>query len=239
MHNICDMHSHILPGMDDGSRNADESVQMMRVAYAQGVGRMCATPHYYPVETVDSFLERRRVAVAALNSKIAEYAKPLPEICLGAEVAFRPGLEHEEQLDKLCLGSSRYLLLEMPFAKWGKDVLRSVHNICNRGITPIIAHMERYLSMQNTGTIRQLLQADVLVQMNASQLLRFFGRNKACRLLCSGVVQLLGSDCHNTTSRAPNMGAAVSVLKKRGLEDVLQHINQMANDIFSQAVGER
>jgi len=240
MHDVYDMHGHFLPEMDDGSRSTEESVQMLRAAYEQGVRYMCATPHYYPVETVDAFLSRRQKAADALERKMAGQTEPLPRICYGAEVAFRVGLENETQLDKLCLGKSRYLLLEMPFVRWGKDVIRSLHNICNtRGVIPIIAHLERYLGRQSAQSIHQLLQADVLVQVNTGQFERCISRRKACGLLRSGVVQLLGSDCHNTTDRAPNMGAAVEYLQKHGMQDVLEHINRLSADIFAQAMGER
>lgn len=236
-HGICDMHGHFLPGMDDGCKTPEESVQVLKSSYEQGVRRMFATPHYYPVEPVEAFLARRQVSEELLRQRMAQEAEPLPRLCMGAEVAFRPGLSSEEALEQLCLGRSRYLLLEMPFAPWGSDVIREVGNLCRtRGIIPIVAHIERYLPMQSRQTVNKLLEQDVLVQMNADELLRFGSRRQARKLLQSGVVQLLGTDCHNMTTRAPNLGPAAEYLRKRSMDGVLRGIEQRSNEIFSGAV---
>ena len=155
---FCDLHSHILPGMDDGCQTVEESVQMLRSCYEQGIHKICATPHYYPVESVDEFLKRRNESVQLLHKALEQEKLPVPKICLGAEVAYRPGICYQEDLDKLCIGNSQYLLLEMPFNKWGEEVIRTVRNICNvRGITPILAHIERYLSMQDKDVLERIL----------------------------------------------------------------------------------
>jgi len=236
---ICDIHGHFLPGMDDGCKTVEESLQVLKSSFAQGVRGMFATPHYYPVEPVETFCGRRQAAEQLLRQHMERETAPLPRICMGAEVAYRPGLSYEDALERLCLGRSRYLLLEMPFAPWGSNVIREVGNICRtRGIVPIIAHLERYLSMQSRQTVGKLLEQDVLVQMNAGELLRFGSRRQAQGLLKSGVVQLLGTDCHNMTTRAPNLGLAAKHLRRRGLGAVLAEIEQLSNEIFSEAVGE-
>lgn len=235
---ICDLHGHFLPGMDDGCKTVEEAIQVLGSSYAQGVRQMLATPHYYPIEPIAAFLERREAAMQALSRQIEAEAQPLPQICLGAEVAYRPGLGYEEELDKLCLGSSRYLLLEMPFERWGDEVVRSVRNICStKGITPIIAHIERYLSMQSRDTLMGVLEQDVLVQMNAEHLLQFRSRRQGRKLLESGTVQLLGSDCHNMTTRQPNIGPAVAYLEKKGMDRVVRSIAQLSQSVFQEAAG--
>ena len=102
-HGICDMHGHFLPGMDDGCKTPEESVQVLKSSYEQGVRRMFATPHYYPVEPVGEFLRRRDAAWNRLQGQLEKEPDAcVPRICLGAEVAFRPGLSYEEDLRKLC-----------------------------------------------------------------------------------------------------------------------------------------
>lgn len=117
---ICDLHSHILPGMDDGCKTVGESMQVLRDSWEQGITAMFATPHYYPVESVDAFLTRRRNAWQKLSEHMQQSSEQMPKICLGAEVAYRPGLCYEEDLRALCLGNSRYLLLELPFSRWNR-----------------------------------------------------------------------------------------------------------------------
>lgn len=236
---FCDMHSHLLPGMDDGCKSVEESVRVLRSSYDQGVRQIFATPHYYPVETVDTFLKRREAAMQALSKRLEQVELPVPQICLGAEVAYRPGIGYQEDLEKLCLGKSRYMLLEMPSSPWSDEVVRSVRNMCStKGIIPIIAHIEYCMPMQSRDVLMRILEQDVLVQMNAGCLLRFSSRGNGRRLLKNGVVQLLGTDCHNMTSRKPNMGLAMAYLEKKGMTRTVREITALSQSIFREAFGE-
>ncbi len=239
-YSFCDLHSHILPGMDDGCQTVGGAIQLLRASYEQGIKKICATPHYYPVESVEEFLVRRDTSVASLQKALEQVTLPVPQICLGAEVAYRPGICYQEDLNKLCIGKSQYLLLELPFGKWGEEVIRTVRSICNvQGLTPILAHIERYLPMQDKHILEQLLDQEVLVQMNAARLLHLSSRGQARRLLHNGTVQLLGSDCHNNTSRPQNLGQAVEYLQKKGMDDVLEELSRRSRRIFREAVGEK
>ena len=233
---ICDLHGHFLPGMDDGSRSVAESLQMLELAAEQGIGQMFATPHYYPVETVEEFLERRQRAAELLQDAMAKSQKKLPKIVLGAEVAYRPGLGNADELEKLCLGNSRFLLLELPFRPWNQSMFRDISSIANvRGILPIIAHVERYIAIQNTKVFRQLMEQDVLLQMNAESLLRWPASIRAKKLLRYGTVHLLGSDCHNLESRKPNLGLAFDYLSKCKLDAAAEAAAELSMEIFNQA----
>lgn len=235
MMQICDFHSHILPGMDDGCQTVEESLEALRRSYAQGVGMLCLTPHYYPVESVSTFLARRQAAMDTLSKAMAEAGGPFPRLCLGAEVAYHPGLSILENLECLCLGSSHYLLLELPFQRWGREMMRDIRNLCNtKGVIPILAHIERYLPLQTKSIMNEMLSQDVLVQMNGEFLLDWKTRLKAKSLLKNGTVQLLGSDCHNLTDRAPTLGEAVALLEKRNHYYLSQILGQ-SEEIFSQA----
>lgn len=210
---------------------------MLQSSYVQGISRMFATPHYYPVETVEAFLERRQAAYERLREHLADCGTPVPEICLGAEVAYRAGISREEKLEKLCLGNSRYLLLELPFRRWDSNVVRDIQIICStRNITPILAHIERYLDLQTRDSLNSVLEQDVLVQMNAGNFLRFGSRQTAVKLLKNGAVQLLGTDCHNMTTRPPNLGPALEYLQKHGMKDIAQNIGDFSMQIFDEAM---
>lgn len=234
---ICDMHGHFLPGMDDGCKDVQESVELLRYCYREGVRMMFATPHYYPVESAEEFLRRREVAYNELQAYIdSNGITDIPQIRLGAEVAYRQGLNHLEGLEKLCLGNSKYLLLELPFEKWSNSLLRDVSNICcARGIIPIFAHIERYLSLQSKDVLSRLLQVDGLVQMNAGALLRFPGSLRCRALIRNGVVQLLGSDCHNMQTRKPNLHLAAQKLVKYKLSSKLEEMAELSCHIFCNA----
>ncbi|MCC8098519.1 MAG: capsular polysaccharide biosynthesis protein [Clostridiales bacterium] len=233
-----DLHSHILPGMDDGYRSCERSAEALRLSVEQGVAGMMATSHYYPKETVGRFLERREAAYQSLMAYLEKEGSPAPELCLGAEVAYHSGLIYEERLEELCLGASRYLLLEMPFSRWAPSVLRDVQAMRSvRGITPVIAHVERYWQMQDKRTMASLLDMDVLIQMNAEVFLAPRIRRMARKLLKQGVVQVMGSDTHNLDSRPPNLGLALQELESGRLAEYCEEVNRHSRRVFMAAQG--
>ena len=234
---ICDMHGHFLPGMDDGCKDAQEAVALLRYSYSTGVRMMFATPHYYPVESVEDFLRRRQESYAALQAYTeANGITDIPQILLGAEVAYRQGIGNLEELHKLCLGSSKYLLLELPFEKWSNTLLRDVSNICcARGITPIFAHVERYISMQSREAFSRVLQADALVQINAGALLKVPGNLRCKRLIRKGMAHLLGSDCHNMEHRKPNLPLAYDWMCKHRMCKYFEEMAALSCQIFQEA----
>lgn len=233
MRDIYDFHGHFLPGMDDGSRSVEESLKMLQMAKDQGVTKMFATPHYYPTESVEVFLERRTECWERLFKAMAKDPKKYPQVALGAEVAYRQGIGNADDLERLCLGNSRYLLLELPFVPWDGMLFRDISTMANvRGIIPVIAHVERYLSLQSAKMLDRLWEQDVLFQMNAEAFVPWYKRGKAKKMLTEGTVQLLGSDCHNLTSRKPNLGQAIAYLEKNKLYGVLENMEQLGEEIF-------
>lgn len=237
MEGLYDLHSHILPHMDDGCKDAARSIEALRLSYTQGVRVIFATPHYYPVESVEDFLARRQTAWETLQAAIREQGvTDIPQIVLGAEVAYRPGISSAEGIEKLCLGNSRYLLLELPFRGWGKEELRQVNNFtCVLGITPILAHYERYRSLQSKEMYDTMAAQDVLIQKNAESFSGFFQGRAAIREVKLGRCHLLGSDCHNLSSRRPNLDIAAEKLSRQGLEKELRRIMQLSGEIYSLA----
>lgn len=210
---MIDIHSHILPRLDDGSQSVEESMAMLRASAAQGVGCIAATPHFYAEENrPEEFLERR----AASEEELRRVWEPgLPALKLGAEVCFFEGISHCEGLDSLKLEGTDLLLLEMPFARWSRRTLQEVRALQAQGITVVLAHIERYLHWQDEETWETLLDWGVLNQCNASFLLRWQTRRKALHMLREGMIHLLGSDCHNMYTRPPQLGKALAGLGKR------------------------
>lgn len=231
---LCDVHCHLLPGIDDGCQTVEDSIALLEESYFQGVDFIAATPHYYPIETVDNFLARRSQAVTNLALGVRKAnVENRPTIRLGAEVAYHNGLVYEKQLERLCLGKTRYLLLEMPFSKWEPSVLRDVQMMINtRGVKPIIAHLERFLQFNDKATIQSLLDMDVLIQMNAGFILDKKTQKKAKKMLQQGIVHLLGSDSHNMSTRMPNLGPAYDQLDAWGMSDVADELAENALELF-------
>lgn len=233
---LYDFHSHILPGMDDGYDCAESAIEALKISYDQGVRHMVATPHYYSDESVDSFLERRQRAMDTLQAAMDKDGGPFPEICLGAEVAYYPNICFSEELQKLCIGKSNYLLLEPPFRMWGIEVLRDVQSICNAGeIVPILAHIERYIPIQNKRIAQQMLALELRLQMNAEFILERKTRRFAKRMLKENPAFLLGSDCHNLTDRTPQLGQALDTLRGGTMEHALRQAMELSEEIWEQA----
>lgn len=231
------MHGHFLPGMDDGSASVAESLQMLEASAQQGVSVVFATPHYYPVEPISEFLQRRENSMAQLQKAMAQSKGKYPRVVAGAEVAYRRGIGTAEDLEQLCLGNSRYLLLELPFTRWEKSLFRDLSSIVNvRGLQPIIAHVERYRHLQSQENMDRLLELDVLLQMNASELLHWSSRRRAARLIRDDVVHLLGTDCHNMDTRVPNMEQALTYLEKKGLGWTISRITETSDEILKTAL---
>jgi protein-tyrosine phosphatase len=152
----------------------------------------------------------------------------MPRLCLGAEVAFFEGISQAAQVDRLCLGDTDVLLLEMPFRPWRNRDVDEVEDLLNhRGFRVILAHLERYLPQrENRSLIQELLELPALVQINAESLLEWRGRGRVLRLFREGKAHLLGSDCHGVEFRSPNLGQGRAVLNKKLGPEVLAQIDR-------------
>lgn len=228
---MIDWHNHVLPEMDDGSHSTAESIAMLREQAAQGITMVIATPHFYANdESVESFLTRRSRAMEKLCK---EWRDDTPSLRLGAEVRYYPGISRMENLAALCIQNSKLLLLEMPMSRWTESMIREVITLSGKdGICLILAHIDRYLSLQNKEVWSRLLENGILMQVNASFFSAFATRRKALTLLNEGYIHLLGSDCHNMTSRPPQLGRALDVIQKRFGTDYIGQINEFGYSLF-------
>lgn len=229
---MIDFHSHILPGMDDGSKSTDESRAMLQMLAAQGAELVAATPHFYADrESPERFLQRRAAAAQALRQV---WTPELPPFRLGAEVHYYKGISHLASIRALCLENSTALLLEMPVCRWTDYMMQEVQYLAGAGeITVVIAHMERYRSLQRRDTVARLLENNVRIQCNAGYFVNRWTRGTALRQLARGEVHLLGSDCHNTGARAPQLGAACEWIQKKAGREALVRMAQCARQLLA------
>jgi len=214
---MIDFHSHILPGMDDGSAGPEESVAMLRMEAAQGLEHVVLTPHFYPYEeSPDSFLARRDAAERTLRAALKGLER-LPRLLAGAEVFFFRGMSESEELAKLAIRGTRAIMIELPPAPWPEAVYQELAMIRERwDLIPIIAHIDRYIGPLRTyGIPERLARLPVLVQANGSCFLNWRTAGMAVRMLQRGQIHLLGSDCHNMTSRKPNLEQAGAYITEK------------------------
>lgn len=217
MDTVIDFHSHVLPGIDDGSGSLEESIAMLRMETEQGVTRVVATPHFYPHrDDPERFLRRRQEAELRLREAMAAY-DDMPELDVGAEVYFFRGMSNYELLHELTIAGTGCILVEMPMSKWSDSMYAELKKInTDMGLIPIIAHVDRYISPLRThGIPEKLAELPVLVQANANFFIRSSTRSMAMKMLRGDKIHLLGSDCHNLTERKPNLGAAAELIRQK------------------------
>ncbi|MCD8326347.1 MAG: capsular polysaccharide biosynthesis protein [Lachnospiraceae bacterium] len=211
---MIDIHSHILPGMDDGSKSTEESAELLKSSAAQGVRVMAATSHFYARQnSPEEFLKRRLQAAKRLKTVLTP---DMPKVLLGAEVQYFTGISRAEGMEDLRLMGTRVFLLEMPFSRWTKYMVSEVTELQSRdNMQVVLAHVERYLDFGNMDFVRDLMDKEVLIQSNASFFLEHRSRRKALRMLKDGEIHLLGSDCHSLDHRPQRLGEAREVIEDR------------------------
>jgi protein-tyrosine phosphatase len=225
---ITDFHSHILPGIDDGSRSTAESLQLLRTEAEQGIRRVIATPHFYANhDDPERFLARRAASEARLREAMADRTD-LPQVITGAEVHFFHGMSDSAILTQLTIGQKGCILIEMPPAPWTPQMYRELEWIyAKQDLIPVIAHVDRYIRPLRTyGIDRRLEELPVRVQANASFFLHAGTAAFAMKLLRQDRIQLLGSDCHNLTDRAPNLEGALQRIKRKLGAEALERIRE-------------
>ena len=226
---MIDFHSHILPKVDDGSQSIEESLEMLRRSYRQGVDTVFLTSHFYAYEdNLNSFLKRRDSAYAALTKAVSNSGESMPRLLRGAEILYFPGLSNASEIACLALEDTKCLLVEPPWDEWNSDILDDIEEAGERfRLIPIIAHIDRYMEIFGDWTIAdQIFQRKMLAQVNASFLSSPDTSDFAMELMNRGRFQLIGSDAHNLTSRPPSIGKAVRRIYDAGLSKTLEAFNK-------------
>ncbi len=230
---MIDFHSHFLPHMDDGSKSMDESLRMLNLSYNMGIDAIVSTSHYFSdSESIDKFLSRRKERLDSLASAL-EGIGNVPRIIEGAEVAFYPGMGSDNELMRLCIGDTKCVMIEMPYCRWSSLSKRELLNMMlNRGITPILAHIDRY--QQCADSIEELLCYGAIAQINGESLIDSKQRKRMLKLIKERKKVLLGSDCHNMENRRPNLDRAFSIIEKSIGRAYLDGIEQFSRELLKQ-----
>jgi protein-tyrosine phosphatase len=238
---MVDFHSHILPGMDDGADCVETSLAMLRESKRQGVELICATSHFYAdEEDPRSFLARRSEAYSRLLAAMEDPSE-YPQILLGAEVLYFPGISVAEEVRDLRLENSPFLLIEPPMMPWSETMLEEVE-LCGETLrcVPVIAHIDRYMRMLNDYKLfERVKNRRVLVQVNANFFLHRYTAELAVMSLKEKRFQFIGSDCHDMDRRCPNMGDAADVIHEAGADQSFIELNDRLYQILSEGLTEQ
>ena len=227
---MIDVHTHILPEVDDGSSSVEESLQMLQSCVAQGIEKVVLTPHFYAdQDTPERFLLRRARAVETLQQEVRRQQLPIA-LQLGSEVHFYRGIGCSESIQRLAIENTNCILVELPFSHGNKyaDIAVELRELKSQGLQVILAHVERYITRWNQDRVLSELQdTGAYLQCNAEF---FIGRTqkRAIHLLKQGKIHLLGSDCHNMTERIPNLRSAMDIIQDKAGADELEQLEQRA-----------
>ncbi len=236
-----DFHSHILPGIDDGAKDIEESVRLLDDMAADGVDLVVATPHFYCMNMrIDKYLSNRNHAF----EKLRPYLKPEhPHILLGGEILYDHSLVGNEKLPLLTMQNTGFILLEMPYAKLTDQIIRGVEQIIeDRQVKVIIAHIERYLKFTSYKSLCELMNLDVIGQINAESLMHFGSRRNCFKLIEDGYVHIMGTDMHRIERGYASLGKGMEILRKKYGNNILEDFERngkmlLKNFSFEQIVG--
>lgn len=234
INNLVEMHSHIIPAIDDGAQDIETSLAMIKRLQEQGAKKIVLTPHYYSdTISLDDFVERRDLAFKALVEALPEGS---PELIPAAEVYISPYLFNNDNIDALCVGDSNYVLIEHPFSSEfnSSDYDRLMNLFCDYKVKPILAHIERYRAlMENPDKILDFIEMGCLIQVNIGSFANAPRgiRKKLIKYLNSGMIHFVGSDCHNLDSRAPEYEEGIKVIQKKCGDEAVEILIANANEL--------
>ena len=224
MKGLYDIHCHILPGVDDGARNMEESLWMLNKEYQEGVRHVILTPHFrydmfepHMNIVTRQFMQLRRAAMNIGDEGMRLY--------LGCEL--HSSMDMVECLKKgrrLTLAGSRYVLVEFSNGDEKNYIEERVRSLLMNGFIPIIAHVERYKATRNDiGFLTELKDMGAHIQVNADTISGqdgFGAKTFARKVMKHGLLDFVGSDGHRKTERIPEIGKCVAKMEKTSLSKI-------------------
>ena len=215
---IIDIHCHLLPGLDDGARDMEETLWMLRSAQREGVTDIVATPHVNgggqsaPPERIGRALEEVRAMARENHLTVRLYP--------GSEIYYFDGVTDYLKDGRICtLNHSRYVLVEFSPYVLFFDMQNAMDALLDAGYLPVLAHAERYICLRGTSEqIRYLKELGAMVQVNAAGVLGKNGRaarEAARQMLKEGLADYVGTDAHDCASRPPEFSKCKKALDKK------------------------
>ncbi len=213
---MIDMHSHVLPEMDDGAKDVETSLEMLKMAKAQGVDICVATPHctVNSPEGVERFVARRKASYDKLMEAIGGNAGEYPEIRLGAEVYLNGDFSEFDNLLDICYEGTNYMLIEFSGNSYDSEMSDWVYNISTRGIRPVIAHIDRFPPYKEMMDDLMCIE-NIIFQVNATRFLTIQDRFVLRSIFKRHDRFIASSDMHNLEGRRCNLGDAFKACKKK------------------------
>lgn len=228
---MIDIHSHVLPFIDDGSNSIDESVNLLKNAKECGVTKIIATPH---------FKNNFKASIKEINDSY-NAIKPFAEelgigLYLGQEIKHYSGdINNVIEKKHLTLNNTKAVLVEFDMVR-EEDVSEVIYSYCKKGFIPIVAHVERYPYCLDFSVIEDIKNCGGMIQINASSVVGKLGgyiKKFVLKLIKFGLVDFVASDIHSF--RENDMLKAYNLIKKKFKEQVANNlfINHQQQILFS------
>lgn len=228
---MIDIHAHILPGMDDGAGDIDEALNMARIAVAEGITGLIATPH------VASGLychtkEQISAAVNSLNNLLDKAQIPL-QLYPGAEYLLEPDIPQRLRAGEILTlnNGGKYLLVEFPFTSVPVYAENIFFELMLQGVTPVIAHPERNAELQkHPGRLANLIEKGALAQVTTGSLAGLFGdkaERAAVGMVNKCLAHFLASDAHSSDKRPPALKTLLNRINQKINTDTLEQLTEI------------
>ncbi len=219
---ICDIHNHILYGVDDGSKTMEQSNRMLAIAYEEGIRAIILTPHYNKrIWEPDMAVWQERYQQL---KQVAHENYPDLKIFLGGEIFYNSGTLEDLEAGRVpTMAGGRYILMEFDTNVSRERLTHAVMEIIQNAYIPIVAHVERYeCVLKDIDLIYELKELGAYIQVNVSGVMGTHGKlEKKCikKLLKQGLVDFIATDAHRDDKRAPHIKDCVQhIVKKYGEE---------------------
>jgi protein-tyrosine phosphatase len=234
---MIDLHCHILPGIDDGASSTEDALAMLRICAEEGITHVVATPHA-PIPAGSSpTMEELPCRVSELN-QVAQSNGIAVTVLPGSEIRFESNVQSLLANGAvLPINGTSYLLLELPLVgEWPDFVRPTIYELQLAGYQPILAHVERYPSVQrDPSLLSDLIASGVLMQINAASVLNANddrAGHTAVRLLQARMAHIIATDAHSPTSRAPRLRGAIERLPEFVEHDYADWIVSVSDQVI-------
>lgn len=225
---MIDIHSHVLPAIDDGSKEMDMTLKMLEIAIDRGTDKIVATPHYRTGYFENNYEDVKKI-VDEVNAIVKSKAMSI-QVVLGQEIFLD---SHTLEMYKKgvigCIGNTKYMLVELPMDSMAKNSLDIIYELKLKGVKPIIAHPERYsYIIERPSLINSFVEEGCLFQINAGSITGLFGKKvqKTSEILIEHrICNFIASDAHSIGRRCPGI--------KEGFE-IVENLNKdLAKDVMN------
>ena len=223
---MIDIHNHILFDIDDGAESLEDSVQMCRDAFDNGITQIVLTPHFIDYKYIDAFVDDRDSRITELNNALIEENIPV-KLYSGAELFLNDEVFMADNLNELTLGNSKYMLCEFPLGPFDVTrVTKWIDELIDRGYVPVVAHPERYFEFhRNLYIIDELIDRDVVFQVNIDSLIGNNGeapQMMAIDMVERCIAKVIGTDAHHPIYRHNRIKEKFEDLPEEITEEMLE-----------------